>query len=206
MEPFVVLEAVAAPLDQSNVDTDQIMPGRFQRQPRKNSFKDFLFHDLRFREDGSEKLDFVLNQAPYRQARILVAERNFGCGSSRESAPWGLVDYGIRCVIAADFGDIFNLNSLKNGLLPVQLEIDVCTKLREQLHIRPGTSLRVDLPRQTVTGPDGVEYHFEIDPFRKRCLLGGLDDIGVTLTHDTAITAFEQSYRQRFDWLFDYPR
>jgi 3-isopropylmalate/(R)-2-methylmalate dehydratase small subunit len=206
MEPFIVLEAVAAPFDQSNVDTDQIMPARFQRQPRKNSFKDFLFHDLRFRQDGSEKLDFVLNQAPYRQARILVAERNFGCGSSRESAPWGLVDYGIRCVIAADFGDIFNLNSLKNGLLPVQLEIDVCTKLREQLHLRPGTSLRVDLPRQTVTGPDGVKYHFEIDPFRKRCLLEGLDDIGVTLTHDTAITAFEQSYRQRFDWLFDYPR
>lgn len=206
MEPFIVVEDVAAPFDQSNVDTDQIMPARFQRRPRKNSFKDFLFHDLRFREDGGEKPDFVLNQEPYRHARILVAERNFGCGSSRESAPWGLVDYGIRCVIAADFGDIFSLNSLKNGLLPVQLDIDVCISLRDQLHVRPGATMRVDLPQQTVTGPNGAEYHFEVDPFRKRCLLEGLDDIGVTLIHDVEISAFEQVYRQRFDWLFDYPR
>src|SRR5258705_7461712 len=151
MEPLVVLEDVAAPFARSNVDTDQIMPARFTRRPRKDGYQDFLFRDLRFREDGSEKPDFVLNQAPYRKARILVAERNFGCGSSREQAPWGLIDYGIRCVIAADFGEIFYINSLKSGLLPVQLDIGVCAKLREQLYVRPGPTLRVDLPRQTVT-------------------------------------------------------
>lgn len=203
MEPFLILEDVAAPFDQSNVDTDQIMPARFQRRPRKDSFKDFMFHDVRFREDGSEKQDFVLNQEPFRKARILVAERNFGCGSSRESAPWGLVDYGIRCVIAVDFGDIFCLNALKNGLLPVQLDNDICTRLREQLHERPGTTIRIDLSRQTVTGPDGSDYLFEVDPFRKRCLLEGLDDIGLTLTHDVEIDSFEQTYRQKFSWLFD---
>lgn len=202
MEPFVVLDGVAAPFDQSNVDTDQIMPARFTRLPRKNGYQDFLFRDLRFREDGSEKPDFVLNQAAYRKARILVGERNFGCGSSREQAPWGLIDYGIRCVIAADFGEIFYNNSLKSGLLPVQLVAGVCTKLREELHARPGATVRVDLTRQVVTGPDGSSYSFTIDAFRKRCLLEGLDDVGVTLQHDAAITAFEQSYRHRFDWLF----
>jgi 3-isopropylmalate/(R)-2-methylmalate dehydratase small subunit len=206
MEPFVVLEDVAAPFDQSNVDTDQIMPARFTRRPRKEGYKDFLFRDLRFRDDGREKPDFVLNRGPFRNARILVGERNFGCGSSREQAPWGLIDYGIRCVIAADFGDIFYVNSLKSGLLPVQLDIDVCMKLRGQLHARPGTTLRVDLPEQTVSGPDGATYSFEIDAFRKRCLLEGLDDVGLTLQQDAAISAFEQSYRQRFDWLFDSQR
>ena len=206
MEPFVILEEVAAPFDQSNVDTDQIMPARFTRRPRKEGYANFLFRDLRFREDGSEKPDFVLNQGAFRQAGILVGERNFGCGSSREQAPWGLIDYGVRCVIAADFGDIFYVNSLKCGLLPVQLDLDVCTKLREQLHERPGAIVRVDLPRQTVTGPDGAAYGFKIDAFRKRCLLEGLDDIGFTLQHDAEMTAFEQSYRQRFDWLFDFKR
>jgi 3-isopropylmalate/(R)-2-methylmalate dehydratase small subunit len=204
MEPFVVLEDVAAPFDQSNVDTDQIMPARYTRRPRKDGYKDFLFRDLRFRQDGSEKPDFVLNQAPFRKARILVGERNFGCGSSREQAPWGLIDYGIRCVIAADFGDIFYINSLKSGLLPVQLDIGVCAKFREHLHARPGATLRVDLRQQTVTGPDGATYRFAIDSFRKRCLLEGLDEIGVTLQHDAAMTAFEQSYRRKFDWLFNY--
>ena len=185
------------------MDTDQIMPARFTSRPRKEGYKDFLFRDLRFREDGSEKPDFVLSQAPYRKARILVGEHNFGCGSSREQAPWGLIDYGIRCVIAVDFGEIFYNNSLKSGLLPVQLDVGICTKLREELHARPGATLRVDLPRQIVTGPDGATYGFTIDVFRKRCLLEGLDDIGVTLQHDAAISAFEQSYRQRFDWLFD---
>src|SRR4030081_3012565 len=116
MEPFALLDDVAAPFDRSNVDTDQIMPARYTRRPRKSGYQDYLFRDLRFREDGSEKPDFVLNQVPYRGARILVGERNFGCGSSREQAPWGLLDYGIRCVVAADFGDIFYVNSLKTGL------------------------------------------------------------------------------------------
>jgi 3-isopropylmalate/(R)-2-methylmalate dehydratase small subunit len=206
MTPFSILEAVAAPLDKSNVDTDQILPARFLRRPRKEGYQTFLFRDLRFREDGTENPEFILNQAPFRDARILVADRNFGGGSSREQAPWGLTDYGIRCVIAADFGDIFYFNSLKSGLLPVQLDVGTCIKLREQLHARPGATLRIDLPNQTVSGPDGATYPFRIDAFRKRCLMEGLDDIGLTLQHDAAITAFERSYRKRFDWLFDSQR
>ena len=204
MEPFTVLDGRAAPLDQSNVDTDQITPGRFMRRPRKAGYQDFLFRDLRFRTDGSENPDFVLNQEPFRKARILVADRNFGGGSSREQAPWSLMDYGIRCVIAADFGEIFYNNSLRAGLLPVQLDGAVCLRLREQLHERPGAHVRVDLPQQTVTAPDGAAYLFKIDPSRKHRLLEGLDDIGLTLKHDVEITTFEQAYRQRFDWLFDY--
>jgi 3-isopropylmalate/(R)-2-methylmalate dehydratase small subunit len=206
MEPFVVLEDIGAPLDLSNVDTDQILPARFMRRPRKDGYQNFLFRDMRFREDGGENPDFVLNQAPYRQARILVGDRNFGGGSSREQAPWSLIDYGIRCVIAADFGDIFRANSLKSGLLPVQLDIGDCIQLREQLHKQPGATLRVDLPRQIVTGPDGATYEFSIDAFRKRCLLEGLDDIGITLQHEEAISAFEQAYRRKFEWLFGSQR
>jgi 3-isopropylmalate/(R)-2-methylmalate dehydratase small subunit len=197
MTPFTVLEGVAAPLDKSKVDTDQILPARFLRRPRKEGYAQFLFRD--WREDP----DFILNQAPFRKAKILVADRNFGGGSSREQAPWGLTDFGIRCVIASDFGDIFYFNSLKSGLLPVQLEIDTCIKLRGQLHAKPGATMRVDLPNQTVTGPDGTAYPFTIDAFRKKCLMEGLDDIGLTLQYDAAISAFETKYRERFDWLFN---
>lgn len=203
MKPFVTLEGIAAPFDQSNVDTDQIMPARYVRQPRSGGYQDFLFRDRRFREDGSERPEFVLNQEPYRAARVLVAEHNFGCGSSREQAPWGLLDYGIRCVVAAGFGEIFFNNALKCGLLPVTLDEAICSTLRRQLHERPGAALRIDLPAQTLTGPDGRIYGFGIDAFRKRCLLEGLDDIGITLQHDAAMTAFEEDYRRRFDWLFD---
>jgi 3-isopropylmalate/(R)-2-methylmalate dehydratase small subunit len=197
MTPFTVLEGVAAPLDKSKVDTDQILPARFLRRPRKEGYAQFLFRD--WREDP----DFILNQAPFREAKILVADRNFGGGSSREQAPWGLTDYGIRCVIASDFGDIFYFNSLKSGLLPVQLEIDTCIKLRGELHAKPGATMRVDLSAQTVTGPDGTAYPFSIDAFRKKCLMEGLDDIGLTLQYDAAISAFETKYRERFDWLFN---
>jgi len=196
MEPFVVLEGVAAPIDQSKVDTDQILPARFLRRPRKEGYGSFLFRDL------MDTPKFVLNQAAYREAKILVADRNFGGGSSREQAPWALSDYGIRCVIAVDFGDIFYLNSLKSGVLPVALDFQICFHLREQLHRRPGATIRVDLPAQTVTGPDGSTYRFAIDGFRKKCLLEGLDDIGITLQHEAAIAAFETQYRKRFDWLF----
>ncbi|PLC55903.1 3-isopropylmalate dehydratase small subunit [Pollutimonas nitritireducens] len=204
MEIFTVLEGIAAPIDQT-VDTDQLLPSRFLRRPRKDGYQNFLLHDLRFHADGSEKPDFVLNKKPFRKACILVGERNFGTGSSREHAPWGLTDYGIRCVIAADFGDIFFQNALKIGLLPVKLDIEQCTTLREQLHANPGASMRVDLPLQLVTSPDGTTYHFELDAFRKRCLLEGLDDIGITLQQDAEITAFEQAYRKKYDWLFDIP-
>ncbi len=196
MAPFTVLEGVAAPLDQSKVDTDQILPARFLRRPRKEGYGQFLFRD--WMDDPK----FVLNQPAYRQAKILVADRNFGGGSSREQAPWALSDYGIRCVIAADFGDIFYLNSLKTGVLPVVLDFQDCVELRKQLHDKPGATMKVDLPAQTVTGPDGRTYRFEIDAFRKKCLVEGLDDIGVTLQHEAAIAAFETKYRQRFDWLF----
>ncbi len=195
MTPFVVLEGVAAPLDQSKVDTDQILPARFLRRPRKEGYGQFLF------KDWMDNPAFVLNQAPYRAAKILVADRAFGGGSSREQAPWALSDYGIRCVIAVDFGDIFYLNALKAGVLPIAL--DACTDLRKQLHARPGATMKIDLPSQTVTGPDGNAYRFEIDPFRKKCLLEGLDEIGITLQNDAAIAAFERRYRQRYDWLFD---
>ncbi len=203
MEPFVVLEGVAAPIDKSKVDTDQILPARYLRRPRKEGYGQFLFRDWRFREDGSENPDFVLNQAPFCKAKILVADRNFGGGSSREQAPWGLSDYGIRCVIASDFGDIFYFNSLQTGVLPVVLDIDICITLRAQLHAKPGATMKVDLPNQRVTGPDDRTYSFNIDAFRKKCLLEGLDDIGITLRHDAAVTAFETKYRQRFDWLFE---
>ncbi|HEX6317963.1 MAG TPA: 3-isopropylmalate dehydratase small subunit [Burkholderiales bacterium] len=196
MQPFVVLEGVAAPLDKSKVDTDQILPARFLRRPRKEGYGQFLFRDW------MDDPQFVLNQAPYREAKILVADRNFGGGSSREQAPWALSDYGIRCVIAADFGDIFYFNSLKTGVLPVALSPDACNSLRRQLHARPGAKMKIDLPAQTVTGPEGAAYGFEIDAFRKKCLLEGLDDIGITLQHEAAIAAFEAKYRQRFDWLF----
>lgn len=195
MQPFVVLEGVAAPIDQSKVDTDQILPARFLRRPRKEGYGQFLFKDL------MDNPAFVLNQAPYRAAKILVADRAFGGGSSREQAPWALSDYGIRCVIAVDFGDIFYLNSLKSGVLPIVL--DACSDLRKQLHARPGATMKIDLPSQTVTGPDGRSYRFEIDAFRKKCLLEGLDEVGITLQHEKAIAAFESAYRKRYDWLFD---
>jgi 3-isopropylmalate/(R)-2-methylmalate dehydratase small subunit len=202
MQPFHIVEGVAAPLAMAPVDTGVILPARFLRRPRHEGYQDFLFHDLRFDEHGQERPDFVLNQPAWRQACILVADRHFGVGSSREQAPWGLLDFGIRCVIAADFGDIFFLNAVKSGLLPVVLTEATCTRLREALTAQPGTSLRIDLPAQTVVAPDGEVHRFEIDAFRKHCLLEGLDDIGVTLQHDSALRAFEQTYRQRFDWLF----
>ena len=161
-----------------------------------------LFHDLRYSAPGTEKPDFVLNRKPYRAARILVADRNFGGGSSREQAVWSLVDSGIRCVIATSFGDIFWENSVKGGLLLVLLDEPNVAALRAQLHARPGANIAVDLERQTVTGADGRTLTFDIEPGRKHRLLHGLDEIGVTLRHDTAITRFEQAYRSRRPWLF----
>jgi 3-isopropylmalate/(R)-2-methylmalate dehydratase small subunit len=202
MQAFTILEGIAAPLEMANVDTGQVLPARFLRRPRQEGFQDFLFRDMRFDEAGKELPAFVLNQMPYRAASILVADRNFGAGSSREQAAWALVDYGIRCVIAEDFGDIFHANAFKAGLLPVRLDLAICRRLREQLAAVPGRQLRIDLPAQRVTGPDGSAYSFEVDVFRKRCLVEGLDDIGLTLQYEPTIAAFEQAYRQRFDWLF----
>ena len=202
MKKFVTLTAVAAPMDRPNIDTDQLLPARFLRRPRDQGFGDVLFIDQRFDEEGKPKLDFVLNQAPYKAAKIIVGDRNFGGGSSREGAPWALLDYGFRCIVASSFGDIFYNNSLKNGLLPIRLSERVVTGIRMQLHENPGSTITIDLDAQAVTAPNGALHKFDIEPFRKQSLLKGLDDIGMTLEHNKEIDEFESGFRQRRPWLF----
>jgi 3-isopropylmalate/(R)-2-methylmalate dehydratase small subunit len=206
MQPFTHLTAVAAPIDLPNVDTDRIIPARFLRKPQGSPGYDrFLFHDVRFEADGSDKPDFVLNQAATRQAKILVAAENFGCGSSREAAVWALLAHGIRAVIAPSLGDIFHQNCFKNGLLPVILPAATVAALRRQLHARPGATLTVDLPSQTVTGPDGAIHRFEIDAFSKEKLLAGQDDIALTLGYEDRIREFEARHRAEAPWLVVVP-
>ena len=202
MEPFKTLSATAAAMDYSNIDTDRIVPARFLHNPRSAGYGKFLFNDVRFDGEGREIADFVLNQEATRDARILVVAENFGCGSSREAAVWALAGYGIRAVIAASFGDIFFENSFKNGLLTVILPEDELARLRDAVHSRPGARVAVDLEKQTVTGPDGVEYRFDIDPFKKECLLSGQDEIGLTLAREADIVAFEQRQRIEMPWLY----
>ena len=200
MQAFQNLDAVAVPMARPNVDTDQIVPARFLRKPRKLGFGDYLFRDLRFDRDERER-DFVLNKPAYRDAKILVAERNFGCGSSRESAVYALWDYGFRAVIAPSFGDIFFGNSFMNGLLLVVLpEADVAA-LIAALEAKPGAPMQVDLAAQTVTGADGKTYRFEIDAYRKRCLLEGLDELAFTLSQRDAIAAFERKHAAATPWM-----
>ncbi len=202
MQPFTRLTAAAAPIDLPNVDTDRIIPARFLRKPQDTPGYDrFLFHDVRFDADGSERPEFVLNQPPFRAAKILVAAENFGCGSSREAAVWVLAAHGIRAVIAPSLGDIFSQNCGKNGVLAVILPADAVAGLRRQLHATPGATLTVDLDAQTVTAPDGVPHRFEIDPFRKQMLLSGQDDIGLTLGYEAQIAAFEAGHRASPPWL-----
>jgi 3-isopropylmalate/(R)-2-methylmalate dehydratase small subunit len=201
MKPFTRITAVAAPIDMTNVDTDKIVPARFLRKARGADYGKYLFHDLRYRADGSDNPDFILNQAPYRNAQILVAGDNFGCGSSRESAVWVLMDYGIRSVIAPSFGDIHYGNALQNGLLPVRLADEICKKLRRELHDQPGAQITVDLEEQTVTGPDSARYRFEIDPGNREKLLKGLDDVALVLQHLPDIEAFEKRYHAEAPWL-----
>ena len=190
MEPFSTVTAVAAPLDLPNVDTDRVIPARFLRRPQEQ-YAGLLFHDVRFDDEGHEREDFVLNQAPFREAKILVVADNFGCGSSREAAVWALQAHGIRSVIAPSLGDIFHENCYKNGLLPVILAPDIVAGLRAQLHANPGAAIAVDLERQTVTTPNGHTHVFEVDPFRKQALLSGQDEIALTLTYEKEIAAFE---------------
>ena len=201
MTPFAKLTAVAAPLDAANVDTDQIIPARFLHKPRGPEFGALAFHDLRFDAEGREKPEFVLNQAPYRAAKILVAGANFGCGSSREAAVYVLWDLGIRAVIAPSFGDIHYGNELQNGMLPVVLPDAACRRLREQLHKAPGARLAVDLEAQTVAAPDGALHRFEIDPAQRERLLKGLDEAGLILQHIGEIEAFEARQRAEMPWL-----
>ncbi|MGB3287917.1 MAG: 3-isopropylmalate dehydratase small subunit [Burkholderiaceae bacterium] len=194
MQPFPRLDATILPIARANVDTDQVVPARYLQKPRSDDFGAYLFRDLRFDKDGKENPGFVLNQAPYRQARIVVAQENFGCGSSREHAVWALYDYGFRAVIAPSFGDIFFSNSLKNGLLPVVLPASAVARILETARTTPGARMLVDLPAQTVTAPDGAVHGFEIDAFSKKCLIEGLNELDYTLQKADQITAFEQRY------------
>jgi 3-isopropylmalate/(R)-2-methylmalate dehydratase small subunit len=201
MQAFTTLTGIAAPLPKANVDTDQIIPARFLKSISRTGFGKNLFANFRYREDGSENPDFVLNQEPYRKAEILIAFENFGCGSSREHAPWALLDFGIRCVIAPDFADIFHNNSFKNGVLPVRLPREVCEQLMEDARMGGNARLTVDLEREVVVRPNGEEIPFKIDPLRRRLLLNGLDDIGQTLQHAPAIDAFEAKRKASQVWL-----
>ena len=194
MERFERLTAPALPWPQVNCDTDQIIPARFLQKLRSEDFGTFLFADLRLRPDGMPVPDFPLHIPALRGARILVAGRNFGCGSSREHAVWALHDYGFRAVLAPSFGDIFFNNSLKNGLLPVVLPDHVVLVLLDRLAAEPGTLLTVDLPAQLVHGPDGATHPFDIDPFSRECLLQGLDELGYTLSLSDDIAAFERDH------------
>jgi len=191
MDKFTTLKGVAAPLNMINVDTDMIIPKQYLKTIKRTGLGKNLFAEMRYDEQGREKGDFVLNKGPYREATILVAGQNFGCGSSREHAPWALLDFGIRCVIAPSFADIFFNNTFKNGILPVRLPEPRVNELLRFLLELPGAEITVDLPAQTVTGPDGKVDEFEIDPFRKHCLINGLDEIGLTLEQAPAIAAYE---------------
>jgi 3-isopropylmalate/(R)-2-methylmalate dehydratase small subunit len=201
MEKFTTLTGIAAPLPLANVDTDKIIPARFLKTIKRSGLGQHLFNTLRFRPDGTEREDFVLNQEPYRKSEILIAHENFGCGSSREHAPWALLDFGIRCVIAPDFADIFHNNCFKNGILPIRLPRAVCDMLIEDARMGGNAKLTVDLERQVVVRPNGEEIHFEIDAFRKHLLLNGLDDIGQTMQHATHIDAHENRLRQQQAWM-----
>ena len=203
MKPFTTLTAIAAPMEMANVDTDRVIPVRFLRKLRsdKAGYDPYLFHDMRFDNDGREKPDFVLNQPAYRSAGILVAGANFGCGSSREGAVYALLDYGIRAVIAPSFGDIHYGNELQNGMLPVTLPEEICRGLRDQLRAKPGATLAIDLPAQTVVDTEGTAHPFTIDPVYKERLLKGLDDIGLVLENTPAIETFEHDYHAQRPWL-----
>jgi 3-isopropylmalate/(R)-2-methylmalate dehydratase small subunit len=201
MRPFTTLTGIAAPLPVSNVDTDKIIPARFLKTILRSGLGRHLFDTLRYDAQGRERPDFVLNQEPWRRAEILIAHENFGCGSSREHAPWALLDFGIRCVIAPDFADIFHNNSFKNGVLPIALPRTVCDALMEDARLGGNSRLTVDLERQVVIRPSGETVAFTIDPLRRHMLLQGLDEIGQTLEHAAHITAFEASRRQDQSWM-----
>lgn len=201
MDKFTTLEGVAAPMKVINVDTDMIIPKQYLKTIKRTGLGKGLFSDARYNDDGSENPDFVLNKPAYRQAKILVAGDNFGCGSSREHAPWALLDFGIRCVISTSFGDIFYNNCFKNGILPIRVSQKDLDALFDDAGRGANATITIDLPNQEIRGPDGGTVKFEIDPFRKHCLINGLDDIGLTLQHKDAIQNFEERHISRFPWL-----
>jgi 3-isopropylmalate/(R)-2-methylmalate dehydratase small subunit len=201
MEAFTILTGIAAPLPMANVDTDKIIPARFLKTIRRSGLGEHLFAALRYDEKGAERAEFVLNQPPYREASILLAHENFGCGSSREHAPWALLDFGIRCVIAPDFADIFYNNCFKNGILPVRLPRPICDLLMEDSRLGANARITVDLTRQVVVRPNGEEVGFEVDELRRKMLLEGLDEIGQTLARAEAIENFETRRTKEMPWM-----
>jgi len=200
MEKFTVLEGVAAPLKVVNVDTDKIIPKQYLKTIKRTGLGKGLFAELRYKDDGSENPSFVLNQPAYRKSKILVAGDNFGCGSSREHAPWALLDFGIRCVISTSFADIFYNNCFKNGILPITVSPEDLAKLFDDADRGANATLTVDLAKQEIRGPDGGTIKFDVDPFRKHCLLNGLDDIGLTMEKKSKIEIFEKKAAGKRPW------
>jgi len=202
MEKFTTLTGVAAPLDMINVDTDMVIPKQFLKTIKRTGLGKGLFFEMRFDADGNEVEDFVLNKPQYRKAQILVSGENFGCGSSREHAPWAILDFGIRCVIAPSFGDIFYNNCFKNGILPIKLPKEDVDKLMDDAERGANATITIDLESQTIKGPDGGTIEFEIDAFKKHCLVNGLDDIGVTMENAGTIEIFEDTQKTEQPWLY----
>ena len=200
MEKFTVLEGVAAPLKMINVDTDMVIPKQYLKTIKRTGLGRGLFSEMRYKDDGSEDPNFVLNKPAYRKAKILVAGDNFGCGSSREHAPWALLDFGIRCVISTSFGDIFYNNCFKNGVLPIRVSPQDLEKLFDDAERGANATLTVNLEKQEIRGPDGGVVKFEIDSFRKHCLLNGLDDIGLTQQKSAKIASYEDKAKATRPW------
>ena len=212
MQAFTTLDGLVLPIDRANVDTDAIIPKQFLKSVKRTGFGPSLFDEWRYLDQGEPGMDnsnrpintdFVLNFPRYAGAEVLLARENFGCGSSREHAPWALLDYGIRCVIAPSFADIFFNNCFKNGILPIILDEASIGSLFKQVEVKPGYKLKIDLPSQSITLPDGSIWAFEVEPFRKHCLVNGLDDIGLTLQHEDLIREYEAKRRLEAPWLFD---
>jgi 3-isopropylmalate/(R)-2-methylmalate dehydratase small subunit len=201
MQPFTTLTGIAASLPEQNIDTDKIIPARFLKTIKRTGLGKNLFDTLRYDESGAERPDFVLNQPAFRHAEILLAGENFGCGSSREHAPWALLDFGIRCIIAPSFADIFHGNCFKNGILPIVLPADICAALQDDATLGGNARLSIDLSRQVIIRPNGEEIAFEVDEFRKHCLLNGLDDIGQTMQLIPAIDHYEARVAKSHDWM-----
>ena len=201
MEKFTVLEGVAAPLHQINIDTDMVIPKQYLKTIKRTGLGKGLFSEQRYKDDGSENPDFVLNKPAYRNAKVIVAGDNFGCGSSREHAPWALADFGIRCVISTSFGDIFYNNCFKNGILPIKVTPEQLKLLMDDAERGANATISVDLAAQTIKGPDGGTIHFDIDPSRKQTLLEGLDDIAATLKEAAEIGAYEQKVGAQRPWI-----
>ena len=201
MDKFTKLEGVAAPMKIRNIDTDMIIPKQYLKTIKRTGLGKGLFSEMRFNEDGSENPDFVLNKPAYRKAKIIVAEDNFGCGSSREHAPWALLDFGVRCVISTSFADFFYNNCFQNGVLPIKVSKEDLDKLMDDAERGSNATLSIDLETQEIRGPDGGVVKFDIDPFRKHCMLNGLDDIGLTMTKAKALDVYESARKAERPWM-----